>query len=690
MQLYRPTDGDCSEPIKFAYKPSEKISRSRKRPRSSLETGIPIVVEPDPRNFVCTTGFERDPLNTPGIDPVLLAGNNEEVLASFEQILNETEENGLNSSEFKEYLKNLSISDLNWTQTHQEIRYLGCENGKPANYIMDPVCAGFPYRNPGIGFSGCVKMERHAPSDYIQTWEQDECMQELTTDGPAKKPVKTYPPKTKRAQRREMEESTALESTVDKFDKCSINESIKIKKEVEKSVCESDLVKKIVEQLTELMQEKPPPDELAEKVITIFSEKNDCGDNALHAAISTEQKDLLKQMLTVLGRGQYTSIINSRNYKAETPLHVAVLSNQPEAIKLLLAVGANPDAVNGHGDTALHLSVEHSFNNCISELLDKSNYIIFKNKPSCNLKNYKGWTPLHLGALKHNLGAIQKLLEAGADVNEVDSSHGRSVLHMAVEEGQKEITTYLVTQTGVDVNLANYSGNTALHIACVVGGEGSVDLCKILINSKADPHKANYESRRKSLEEEGFGELVVVKQEPESDDELKIDLGDHFYDDEEDEEEEDVEKDCAGQTSFDLALNNKEILELLQKVEEQTAERSKSPDVVEVKEEMCVSPISDCSIPEDNGLFDGETLTLLCDILNKSKGWVNLAELLDYSFLVPSIRTASSPSKLLFNYADLHGNVTVQDIRNFLEALDEHQAVETIDLMLTKQSTVPC
>jgi Rel/ankyrin family protein len=24
LQLYRPTDGDCSEPIKFAYKPSEK------------------------------------------------------------------------------------------------------------------------------------------------------------------------------------------------------------------------------------------------------------------------------------------------------------------------------------------------------------------------------------------------------------------------------------------------------------------------------------------------------------------------------------------------------------------------------------------------------------------------------------------------------------------------------------------
>jgi hypothetical protein len=33
----------------------------------------------------------------------------------------------------------------------------------------------------------------------------------------------------------------------------------------------------------------------------------------------------------------------------------------------------------------------------------------------------------------------------------------------------------------------------------------------------------------------------------------------------------------------------------------------------------------------------------------------------------------------------LHGNVSIQDIRSFLEALDEHEAVETVDLMLARQ-----
>ena len=61
-----------------------------------------------------------------------------------------------------------------------------------------------------------------------------------------------------------------------------------------------------------------------------------------------------------------------------------------------------------------------------------------------------------------------------------------------------------------------------------------------------------------------------------------------------------------------------------------------------------------------NGLFDSETLMRLCDILDKSGGWQHLAELLDYKFLVTTIRSTASPSKLLFNYADVSVCVVVR------------------------------
>jgi hypothetical protein len=45
LQLYRPTDGDCSEPIKFAYKPSEKtgIVRCDQLTAGVLQQVVPLV-----------------------------------------------------------------------------------------------------------------------------------------------------------------------------------------------------------------------------------------------------------------------------------------------------------------------------------------------------------------------------------------------------------------------------------------------------------------------------------------------------------------------------------------------------------------------------------------------------------------------------------------------------------------------
>lgn len=100
-------------------------------------------------------------------------------------------------------------------------------------------------------------------------------------------------------------------------------------------------------------------------------------------------------------------------------------------------------------------------------------------------------------------------------------------------------------------------------------------------------------------------------------------------------------------------------------------------------------------------------------MLDSSRGWVNLADLLDYGFLLPNIRNSASPSKLLFNYAEvsirtttstllgcgprgtltimllcvqIHGNVSVQEIRAFLEALDEDEAIAVVDAMLERRA----
>jgi len=57
---------------------------------------------------------------------------------------------------------------------------------------------------------------------------------------------------------------------------------------------------------------------------------------------------------------------------------------------------------------------------------------------------HSGCTPLHIAARKKNLVAVMKLVNAGADVNKEDTSLGRTVLHVAVEEGCVDIARYLL------------------------------------------------------------------------------------------------------------------------------------------------------------------------------------------------------------------------------------------------------
>ncbi|XP_023718045.1 nuclear factor NF-kappa-B p100 subunit isoform X3 [Cryptotermes secundus] len=647
LQLYRPTDGDCSEPIKFAYKPSEKTGRAtRKRQRTSLTDCIPVAVVQGHvygNPVIGQTAAPSPPLANPDCDGQVDLGKFETPPDLFETVLNEDAAvNGMNSNEFKEFIRNLSYSSL------------------------------------GSSYAETFENNEFFLKDGAHT--RDVTTMDISTDGSSRLKIK------KRATPLSREPGVDT-NVATKFSRVSIEdmkEQHRNSTKIEIMMDGEQLAKWAVAKLNETLLEKPPPHVLASKVREIFSKKIDDGDGPLHCAIQYDMKDLLKQMFTVLGKGQHRPIINDRNLKDETPLHLSVILNQPETVKTLLTIGANPNSVNRQGDSPLHLAVSASYNDCISELLNVSNYQWYSNCIDCNLTNYNGCTPLHIAAREKNLDAVKKLVDSGADVNKKDTSLGRTVLHIAVEESSVEISRYLLEKTNIDVNATSYTGNTALHGAVVCEGSESSELCTLLLQYKANPRLENY-----VVEHDGEVEVcseMEIKEEPESDDDdddddddcqLKIEEGDH--------EVGDINSKAHGQTSLDLATDKKDILELLRKVE-QPMDQEEVEDMVGVKEEPSESPILEGVLGEvKNGLFDSDTLMRLCDLLDKSQGWVNLADLLDYGFLVASIRNAASPSKMLFNYADLHGNVSVQDIRSFLEALDEHEAVETVDLMLARK-----
>lgn len=86
---------------------------------------------------------------------------------------------------------------------------------------------------------------------------------------------------------------------------------------------------------------------------------------------------------------------------------------------------------------------------------------------------------------------IEKLLDAGADVNERDEG-GRSALHLAVFSGSEELVSLLLAR-GADPNAQDHKGVTPLNTTRSFNGlEG---ISRLLLSAGADPGLKDHEGK---------------------------------------------------------------------------------------------------------------------------------------------------------------------------------------------------
>jgi ankyrin repeat protein len=124
-----------------------------------------------------------------------------------------------------------------------------------------------------------------------------------------------------------------------------------------------------------------------------------------------------------------------------TALHFAAFFGKPEAARLLLDRGADVDA-RGRGwmtGTPLHSAASGRHVDVVEILLAAG--------ADPNARQSGGWTPLHSGAHNGDVATVALMITAGADLEAVNDD-GASVLALARESG--DAATLAVIRAGLD------------------------------------------------------------------------------------------------------------------------------------------------------------------------------------------------------------------------------------------------
>ena len=160
----------------------------------------------------------------------------------------------------------------------------------------------------------------------------------------------------------------------------------------------------------------------------------------------------------------------------ESPVADAAMRNEVEVLRNLLYQGADVNAAQGDGMTALHWAAV----NGQSEIAEMLLYAGASTEATTRMGAY---TPLHLASREGHSPMVVSLLKAGSDPNQRTSSGGVTSLHFAAASGDVRSQEALLDHGAIIDRKEMQSGQTPLIFAASLG---RVEAIKILADKGAD------------------------------------------------------------------------------------------------------------------------------------------------------------------------------------------------------------